>query len=200
MRQAIVSWLRRKFHSSPPDSFFRSLSVQAYITLVAFFNFTLHILPFSSWKKQVCRAAGIHLGKGTRICAGVRFLSLGKCKIGDHSIINRDCILDNRMGLTIGSNTSIATRCCIYSQGHDINDQNFALNGGSVIIGDHVCLFSSVLVMPQVSLGNGTVVYAGAVVTHSFPDRALVAGVPAKQIGLRELSPSYCLQADYWFN
>ena len=48
--------------------------------------------------------------------------------------------------------------------------------GNNVWIGDNVCI------MPGVSLGNNVIVGANAVVTKSFPDNAVVAGVPAKKI------------------
>ena len=36
------------------------------------------------------------------------------------------------------------------------------------------------VILPGVTLGNNVQVGAGAVVTHSFPDRAVIAGVPAR--------------------
>lgn len=48
--------------------------------------------------------------------------------------------------------------------------------GNQVWIGDNVCI------MPGITLGNNVIVGANAVVTHSFPDNCVIAGVPAKVI------------------
>ena len=53
--------------------------------------------------------------------------------------------------------------------------------------------------MPGVTLGEGAVVLAGAVVTKSVPPFAIVGGNPAREVGERELRPSYRLQRRYWF-
>lgn len=48
--------------------------------------------------------------------------------------------------------------------------------GNNVWIGDNVCI------MPGVTLGNNVIVGANSVVTKSFPENAVIAGVPAKLI------------------
>lgn len=48
--------------------------------------------------------------------------------------------------------------------------------GNNVWIGDNVCI------MPGVTLGDNVIVGANAVVTHSFPQNSVIAGVPAKVI------------------
>jgi maltose O-acetyltransferase len=130
----------------------------------------------------------------------VRFLALGRCQIGDRTIINRDCLLDNRDGLLIGSDVSIATGVKIFTQGHDINDELFSISRGQVTIADNVCIFANALIMPKVHLGKGCVVYPGSVVTKSFSDLEVIGGNPAKTIKLRLIQPKYKLNSDFWFN
>ena len=65
-----------------------------------------------------------------------------------------------------------------------------ALNSGSpstlleyakpITVGDNVWFGAGVQVLPGVTIGEGAVVAAGAVVTRDVPPRTLVAGVPAK--------------------
>jgi serine acetyltransferase len=54
--------------------------------------------------------------------------------------------------------------------------------------------------MPGTILGNGCIVGAGAVVTKSFPDGSIVAGNPAKIIGVRDMDKFLkCLANEYTY-
>ena len=54
-----------------------------------------------------------------------------------------------------------------------------------VTIGDDVWIGFGACVLPGVSVGRGSIVAAGAVVTKDVPDWTIVGGVPAKVIGSR---------------
>ena len=58
----------------------------------------------------------------------------------------------------------------------------------STSIGEYVVIFSNAVVLPGVTIGDGAVIAAGAVVTKDVPPWAIMAGVPAKQIGMREVT------------
>ncbi len=55
----------------------------------------------------------------------------------------------------------------------------------AVTISDDVWIGRNAVVLPGVTIGRGAIVGAGAVVTHSVPDYAIVAGVPAKILRFR---------------
>ena len=52
-----------------------------------------------------------------------------------------------------------------------------------ITIGEDSWLGANVVIMPNITIGKCCIIAAGAVVTHDVPDYAIVAGVPAKQIG-----------------
>lgn len=58
-------------------------------------------------------------------------------------------------------------------------------NNGGVIIGNDVWIGANVVILPSVTIGNGAVIAAGAVVTKDVPDYAVVTGVPAKVMKYR---------------
>ena len=55
-----------------------------------------------------------------------------------------------------------------------------------VTIGDNVLIGANAVVIEGVSIGNGAVVAAGAVVTRDVPENAVVAGVPARIVKMKD--------------
>lgn len=59
-----------------------------------------------------------------------------------------------------------------------------------MFIGARCWLGQNVCIMPNVTLGEGCIVGANSVVTHSFPANSVVAGCPAKLIRIIERTSS----------
>ena len=106
--------------------------------------------------------------------------------IGSRTNVNPDCIIDTRGGkVVIGDDCDISPQVNIWTLQHDISDPNFKSVGGDVVIDNFVHIGNRAIVLPGVTLGEGCVVAAGAVVTKSVAAYTVVAGIPAKQIGVR---------------
>lgn len=56
------------------------------------------------------------------------------------------------------------------------------------IIGEYVCIFSNAVICPGITVGDGAIIGAGAVVTKDVEPYTIVAGVPAKVIGIRKVT------------
>ena len=115
---------------------------------------------------------------------------VGDVVIGDNTWVGPFCSLDGTGGIAIGRYCSLSLGCQV--QTHDT--VKFALSGGKlpyeyskVSIGDYCFLGVHSVVLRGVTIGGQCVVGAGAVVTHSIPDRTIVAGVPARPIGRVDL-------------
>jgi len=132
------------------------------------------------------------VGKDVSIMRYVEFAFPNNIQIGDNTIVNPYCYLDGRGGkLIIGKNVDIARWVVIWTLEHDQNDDNHSTKGGDTIIEDNCWIASRAMIMPGVTLGMGTVVAAGAVVTKNTPPMSIVAGVPAKVIGTRKNNFTY---------
>ena len=59
-------------------------------------------------------------------------------------------------------------------------------NKHPVVIGNDVWIGDRVIIMPGVHVGDGSIIAAGAVVTHDVPPYTIVGGVPAKVIKSRK--------------
>lgn len=162
-------------------------------------NFLLAIVPTFWLRSLLFQFMGAVIDRSVILHRGVRIFARGRLCIGEGTVINNNCYLDNRAGIYIGDNVSIAHSVRIYTMGHDINSPSFFTAGKSVQIEDYVVIFSNVLIMPGVTIGAGAVVYAGSVVSRNVPPLGVVAGNPAKVIKFRsENALKYKLKYDYW--
>ena len=111
-------------------------------------------------------------------------------EIGDNVTIEDFCHIGCVEKISIGSGTMIASRVYISDHNHGritSKDLEYApakrpLFSKPVSIGKNVWLGEGCCILPGVSLGNNVIVGANAVVTHSFSDNSVIAGVPARLI------------------
>lgn len=136
------------------------------------------------------------LGKHTFISMNVRLLNSDNGKkqitIGDHCFINPGCLLDGRFGkIVVGNNVDIARGSWIFTLEHDPHDDYHSLRSGDVVIEDYVWISSRVTILPGITIGRGSVIATGAVVTKNIPPMSIAGGVPATIIGTRESALKY---------
>ena len=165
-----------------------AFQVARYVTNEVIANIPLALVRHR-WYRHVM---GVGLGEGSTVLMHVSVSIAGRPKvgrpgisIGRHTVINRHCWLDGRGGLRIGDNVSISPGVWLLTGEHDVNDPDFGPVYGLVEIGDRVWIGSRAMVLPGVSIGEGAVVAAGAVVTADVEPFTIVGGVPARPIGTR---------------
>ncbi len=135
------------------------------------------------------------LDSSVSIYGGCEFRSPKNIKIGRNSIIGNGCLLDGRRGLEIGSNVNISSGVWIWSLHHDVQSPEFSVAGGKVSIGNRAWLGSRCTILPGVTIGEGSVIAAGAVVVRDVPEFSIMGGVPAKKIGERNKNLTYQLES-----
>lgn len=145
------------------------------------------LVPSHLFRLFIYNAAGMKIGKGSKVHMGGRFFDPANIEIGEGTIIGDNAFLDGRDKLIIGNHVDIASSVMIFNSEHDINSDDFHANTGKVEIGDYVFLGPRVIILPGVKIGKGAVVGAGAVVTKDISNFAIVGGVPAQVIGERKI-------------
>ena len=116
------------------------------------------------------------------------FCEYGAIRIGDGTFINVDAVMLDVMPITIGAACQIGTRVQLLTASHPLDPEPRRTGweyGRSITIADNVWLGGGAIVCPGVSIGEDTVVGAGAVVTRDLPVGVVAAGVPARV--LREI-------------
>ena len=142
------------------------------------------------WKMILKRA-----GSKLRIFPGCQIESPQNIEIGHNVLMNRHCYLNASRGgsIKIGNNVMMAPRTSVLSQNHSFEDRLMPmilqkLVPGSVEIGDDVWFGCGSIILgggKKIVIGSGAIVGAGAVVTKSVPEYAIVGGVPARILKYR---------------
>ncbi len=149
-----------------------------------------------------------HRGKCSKIHRSVRMDTppYRKFSLGDYSVVESFSCINNAVGdviigdhtrvglhntvigpVTIGSHVNLAQGITVTALNHNfaekglrIDEQGVSTN--PVTIGNDIWIGANAVILPGVTIGDHSVVAAGAVVTKDVPPHTLVAGVPAKII------------------
>lgn len=140
------------------------------------------------------------LGFGDRTNIYDSSLVIGEVKIGSDCWIGPYTILDGSGELEIGNFSTISAGVHIYT--HDnlkstLSSGKFPIERKKVTIGNNTYLAPNVIVSKGVVLGNFCVAAAGSFVNKSFADFSIIAGVPAKQIGIVKMQEEV-IQFEYF--
>ena len=159
-----------------------------------FYNSIVGTIPSRSLRRIYLNLWLGSMGSGTGVQMGCRFLNGRKVHLGERNVINFGCLLDGRKHeIRTGCDVSIGPEASILTLGHDPRSSDFGDRGGVVVIGNHVWIGYRAIVLPGITIGEGAVVGAGAVVTHDVEPFSVVAGNPARKIGVRNHSLNYSL-------
>jgi len=161
------------------------------------FMYLTGYLPSQALRKFIyCRVYGARIAKSAVIYGGAEIRAAKRLTIGENTTIGHGAVLDARGGLSIGRNVNFSTGVWIWTMQHDPRDPKFGIETAPVVVKDYAWLSCRSVVLPGVTVGEGSVVAAGAVVTQDVPDYSIVGGVPARVIGERPRNLNYRLGKD----
>ena len=104
---------------------------------------------------------------------------------GKDVFVNSGCHFQDQGGIAIGDGTLIGHNVVLATINHDLDPRNNRKNHyAPITIGNYVWIGSNATILPGVTLGDWSVVAAGAVVTKDVPPYTVVGGVPAKVLKL----------------
>lgn len=136
------------------------------------------------------RKLGVTIGAQSSIAMHC-FITGNQVTIGRNSVINRFTYLDGRLPLYIGNNVNISHYTLIQTLTHDPQNPDFICLEKPVAIMDHAWIGARATILPGVTVGEGAVVAAGAVVTRDVEPYTMVGGTPARKIGERSRDLRY---------
>ena len=163
------------------------------------YNNLLSYVPCKQARRCMCKFLGMKLGHGSELSMGLCVLMPSRISVGEYTHINRGVLLDGRGIVKIGNSVSISHRVAIVSAGHDTQSPSFGYKSAPIVIGNYAWIGVNATILMGVTVGDGAVVAAGAVVTKDVAPYTIVGGVPARPIGKRGRGLDYKCRMPEWF-
>ena len=161
------------------------LSTRIYLFFkVYLLNYVVAWLPFVRFRLWYYRRViGMSIGPDSVLGMGCYFTGdrLHEITIGQHCFINR-IFAAVTAPLVLGDHVMIGHNVSLYTTDHDPDDPAFSRRNAPIIIGDRVWIGSQAMILKGVTIGEGAVVAAGAVVTKDVAPYTIVGGNPARLI------------------
>ena len=125
------------------------------------------------------------IGKNVLVLAGFHCEFGDDFRLGNNIVINYNCFLMDNADITVGDDVLIGPNVGIYTVNHAIFPEErvggWCVNA-PIKIGSRVWIGGNCTILPGVTIGDNSVIAAGAVVSKDVPANCVAAGVPAKVI------------------
>lgn len=150
-----------------------------------------HVYVSALGKDGIIFGNNVGIGAYSRVVVSTTFDNPGKyIKIGNNVGIGEFAYLGGGGGLEIGADCIIGQYFSCHPENHVTQDLNTPIRYQGVTrkgikIGQNCWIGSKVTILDGVSIGEGCIIAAGAIVTKSFPDHSVIGGVPAKLLKFR---------------
>ncbi len=156
--------------------------------------FNLNTILQNLYTSFIARKLG-SCGKNNLFITFSKFFVPENIHIGNNVFINQQCILVGDEKITIEDNVSIGFRAMIITSNNEIHLDPSTMKrvhyDEPIVIKKNVWIGSNAVILSGVTVGEGSVVAAGAVVTKDVPPYTLVGEVPARIIKKVEHSDTY---------
>ena len=148
--------------------------------LMARFNATTHLEQLRVLWGEI---SGVPLDVSTAIQIPF-YINIGQfTRIGKNVYINHACSFLDMGTITIEDDVLIGPKVNLITEGHPLNPaERKSLTVKPIVVKRNAWIGAGATILPGVTVGENSVVAAGAVVSKDVPDNCVVAGVPAKVV------------------
>lgn len=145
------------------------------------------IIPSWALKARLLRHLGFSIGEDVKFGRSISIMGTGtKLTIGNNVFINNNVTFDGYGAIEIGNNVDVGMGVVMSTARHNPQcaegENRGFLNDLDIHIKNNVWIAANAVILPGVTIGERSVVAAGAVVTKDVPSDVMVAGVPARII------------------
>lgn len=153
--------------------------------VVALVLFRLSPLPFHSWRRMLLRVFGAEVGSRAAIYPSARIYAPWHLELAEGTTVGPGATLYNVDRISLGPRAVVSQGAHLCTASHDIRAPGFDLVTAPIVLEADVWVAAEAFVAPGVTLSEGAVAAARAVVTRPVAPRVMVAGNPARPIGER---------------
>lgn len=129
------------------------------------------------------RLVGYRVDDGFRLFPPV-YTDFGKnIKIGKDVFVNSGCCFQDQGGVTLGDGCLVGHNVVFATLDHDkCPSRRGDMTAAPIVVGKDVWIGAHATILKGVTIGDGAIVAAGAVVTRDVPQNTIAAGVPARVV------------------
>jgi len=142
--------------------------------------------PLHKWRSFILRCFGAKVGRGVHVYPRVKIWAPWNLELADGCGIGNGVILYSQGEIFIGAQTVISQGAHLCAGTHDYTLPGFPLITSPIKIGSGVWIAAEVFIHPGVTIGNGCVIGARAVVTKDMPEWMVCTGHPCQPVKARE--------------
>ena len=141
---------------------------------------------------EIGRGAALRIGRWAWIGHGSKIrVHEGEVSIGAKTVMGQECTISAYQHVEIGRECIVADRVMLIDFDHGVVEveRPIRLQGiykRDIRVGHNVWIGYGACVLRGVSVGNNSILGTSAVVTQDVPENAVVAGIPARVIRMRE--------------
>lgn len=143
------------------------------------------------WRAFLLRLFGAKIGRETHIYNSATIYMPWNFEIGGQSSVGEHAYIYNLGRITIGNRTTISQRAHLCAGTHDFTDPALPLLKPPIVVKDQAWICADTFIGPGVTIGEGAVVGARAVVVKNVEPWNIVAGNPARVVRKRILKVAY---------
>ena len=129
------------------------------------------------------RLVGYKVDDGFRLFPPI-YTDFGKnIKIGKDVFVNSGCCFQDQGGVTLGDGCLVGHNVVFATLDHDKRPgRRGDMTAAPIVVGKDVWIGAHATILKGVTIGDGAIVAAGAVVTRDVPPNTIAAGVPARVV------------------
>lgn len=141
---------------------------------------------------EIGKDATVHLGRWSWLGHGTKVRAHeGEVRIGAKSVLGQECTISSFQHVSIGRECIVADRVMLIDFDHGVVEverpiREQGIYKRDVRVGHNVWIGYGACILRGATVGDNAIVGTSSVVTKDVPDNAVVGGVPAKVIRMRD--------------